>query len=170
MELILRKLKKEEASYAYEFIKDAKEYLKDNNINQWQNGYPNINTIKEDAEKERGYFIVVDGICSGYICIDFDGDPGYKDIVGKWISNGEYAVVHRMTIDSSFRGKGLAGSVLGEVEKLTVSHGVYSVKIDTDESNRKMQHILTSNGYLYCGTIISSDGGERRAYEKILKK
>ena len=166
----LKRVEKGEEKRAFEFINDAKKYLKENGVNQWQNGYPNISTIERDAELERGYFIIKDGEEIGYVCIDFGGEPGYEKIDGKWKSSGKYSVIHRMTIKNTFRNSGIAFEVFRLAEELTLKNKIYSVKVDTDNSNKKMQHIISKSGYEYCGIIISEDGGERLAYEKTLKK
>ena len=166
----LKRLKKGEEKRALDFIEEAKLYLKECGVNQWQNGYPNLSTIEKDVELSRGYFIEKDEEEIGYVCIDFLGEPGYENIIGKWKSNGNYSVIHRMTIKSKFRDNGIAYKVFSMLETLTLEKGVGTIKVDTDISNKKMQHIISKYGFEYCGTVISEDGGERLAYEKILKK
>ena len=42
-----------------------------------------------------------------------------------------------------------------------------SFRIDTDENNEVMKHLLTKNGFTYCGTIWF-DNSVKIAYEKLL--
>ena len=70
----LKVVKKGEEERVMHFINDAKLYLKEKGINQWQNGYPNMETVKKDVEFLRGFFILRDKISIGYVCIDFEGD------------------------------------------------------------------------------------------------
>lgn len=40
-----------------DLINQAKEYFKDNNINQWQKGYPDISTILDDIISGNSYVL-----------------------------------------------------------------------------------------------------------------
>ena len=164
----LRLATEDDIDSIYEIIEEVKIYLKNEEINQWQNGYPDRNTIKNDVDNKKGHLILVDEKIAGYICIDFDGEPGYEEIVGNWLTNQKYVVIHRMAIKKEFRGNGISYDVFKLVENIAEERGISSIKIDTDVSNKRMQHLLNKLNYTYCGTIISTDGGERLAYEKII--
>lgn len=165
----LKRVKKGEEVMAMGFIEDAKEYLKKNNVNQWQNGYPNIETIKKDVEFSRAFFIMSDGKKIGYVCLDFQGEKAYEEIEGKWKVFGKYCVIHRMTINKGDRNKGIAKMVFKLAEEYAYSNDIGIIRIDTDTSNEKMKYLIEKTGYYYCGNIVSADGGKRLAYEKKLK-
>lgn len=42
-------------SRVMDLINQAKEYFKDNDINQWQKGYPDISTILDDIISDNSY-------------------------------------------------------------------------------------------------------------------
>lgn len=65
-----------------------------------------------------GYVIEKDDEIAAYMCIDFSGEPAYKNIKGKWNAEEIYAVVHRMAFSSSFRGIGLTSIAFSLIEKL----------------------------------------------------
>lgn len=44
-------------SRVMDLINQAKEYFKDNDINQWQKGYPDINTILDDILSGNSYVL-----------------------------------------------------------------------------------------------------------------
>ena len=56
--MILRQTKLEDISRVMEIINQAKCYFKENGIDQWQDGYPNEETIKKDIEKNEAYVLV----------------------------------------------------------------------------------------------------------------
>lgn len=158
----------DDLNFAMEFINQAKKYLKSQCIDQWQKGYPDEISIKNDLENQKGYFLSCDSNFIGYLCIDFDGEPAYDNLNGEWLNkNQKYVVVHRMAISNDYRGKGIASIAFNLVEELAKSKGVFSFKVDTDEDNSKMKHILSKNGFQYCGTIWF-DNSVKIAYEKIL--
>ena len=100
-------------------------------------------------------------------CIDFDGEPAYCNIQGEWRTEGVYAVVHRISISSQFRNRGLAKEIFELIETLCNDKGIKSIRIDTYRLNERMQHVLTKSGFIYCG-IVTYPFGERLAYERIL--
>lgn len=162
-----RKAKFEDIDTILKIIKDAKEHLKNSGLSQWQGDYPDRSTIEEDIEKEIGYVLSIDDIIKGYVVVDFIDDEIYRDIKGKWKTDGLYASIHRTAIDSSCRGLGYGSEFFKFAEKVALERGVFSVRVDTDPKNLTMKHLFEKNGYEYCGTVFIE--GEKIAYEKILK-
>mgnify|MGYP003586234854 CR=1 FL=1 len=150
-----------------ELIGQAKAFLKNSGVDQWQNGYPDQACIERDIIGGKGYLCMQQGSIVGYLCIDFDGEPAYENLNGSWLSSEPYVVVHRMTFDQQFRGKGLATQALVLTEELSRARGIRSFKIDTDNDNKIMKHLMQKNGFTYCGTICF-DNSEKIAYEKLI--
>lgn len=162
----LRITKKEELDVAVQIICEAKEHLRSQGINQWQSGYPDRKCICDDIEKQRGYFCMSGKDILGYLCIDFEGEPAYETLDGNWKCDDEYAVVHRLAIRSQQRGKGIASLAFSFVQELCMEKGIHSIRVDTDEDNKKMQHILYKSGFEYCGTVWFAQS-TKMAFEKI---
>lgn len=158
----------EEIQTALDIIDEAKQHLKDQGIDQWQNGYPDYECIKNDALNEKGFFIKQNNKILGYLCIDFDGEPAYENLTGDWNTGEKYVVVHRMAITKDARGKNLSSQVFNLVEQMSIQKGVYNFRVDTDEDNLKMQHILKKNGFEYRGTIWF-DNSLKIAFDKTIK-
>ncbi len=163
----LIKISFEDVEYAMQIIEMAKLHLKEQGIDQWQNGYPDLKCIRKDAQNGKGYFAIDDEDVLGYLCIDFDGEPAYDNLKGEWASQEKYVVVHRMAINDRSRGKNISDKIFGAVEELAKLEGVNYFRVDTDEANKKMQHILKKNGFEYRG-IIWFDNSEKIAYDKKL--
>lgn len=108
-----------------------------------------------------------EGRLAAYLCIDFDGEPAYREIKGAWRSEEPYATVHRMAFAREFRGKGLADAVFRLAGELCLEKGVRYMRADTDYPNERMQHVLKKNGFVLCGEIFYQGGG-RLAYDKML--
>ncbi len=64
-------------------------------------------------------------------------------------------------------GKGLATVSLRLAEECMKRRKTGSFRIDTDENNEVMKHLLSKNGFAYCGTIWF-DNSVKIAYEKLL--
>lgn len=165
----LQIVKEEDFEIVMNMINVAKQHLKEQGIDQQQNGYPDEACIHNDIINKRGYFLSDKNQELGYLCIDFDGEPAYEKLDGKWLSDGKYVVVHRLALSEKARGKNISSIVFQLVEELALEKGITAFRVDTDADNQKMQHILKKNGFTFCGTIWF-DNSEKIAFEKILKK
>jgi GNAT superfamily N-acetyltransferase len=163
----LRQAAKGEAQLAMDIIDMAKKHLKQQNIDQWQSGYPDFNCIEKDIAEGKGYFITDKDTILGYLCIDFAGEPAYETLKGTWKTEDKYVVVHRMAFTDDARGRGISSIAFKLVENLSKMKGITSFRIDTDSNNHKMQHILQKNGFEYRGPILF-DNSEKIAFDKII--
>ncbi|HLR35733.1 MAG TPA: GNAT family N-acetyltransferase [Tissierellales bacterium] len=150
-------------------IRKAQDYFKEQGIDQWQNNYPNVEIISKDISNEYGYVLLKDNIIIGTVAVSFDGEKTYEYIYnGRWISNNEYAVIHRMAIDSRYKRAGLATLIIEYIEEVCLDKDVHSIRVDTHKENLAMQKLLKKNGFIYCGIIYLEDKSERMAFEKII--
>ena len=85
-------------------------------------------------------------------------------IDGRWKTDKPYAVVHRMAFLHNSRGKGLAGNAFSLIKEFCVENGIEAIRIDTQEENKVMQHLVIREGFQYCG-LVTFDGGPKLAYE-----
>lgn len=163
-----RKTVEEDIISIMKIINAAQAYFKEQEIDQWQNGYPNYNSIENDINNGYSYVLDENDKIIGTVAVSFDGEETYENIYnGAWITNEEYAVVHRIAVDSNYKGQGIASIIIKNIEDLCINKGVHSIKIDTHKENLSMQKLLQKNGFKYCGIIYLEDGNERIAFEKI---
>lgn len=164
-----RKAMESDINSIMKIIKQAQDYFKKQGIDQWQNNYPNIETIKNDIAKGYGYVLLKDGEVAGTVAVSFDGEKTYEYIYdGKWLSDFEYAVIHRMAIDNNLKGLGLASIIMKKVEEMCINKGIKSIRIDTHEDNKSMQRLIEKNRFQYCGIIYLADNSKRLAFEKLI--
>lgn len=163
-----RKANENDVSNILHIIHQAKAYFKNNRIDQWQNGYPNMEIVQRDIQCGYAYILTTGNRVVGTIAISFDGEKTYRRIRdGAWITDGPYAVIHRIAIDDRFKGAGFASVFIHYFEKMCVEKGIHSIRVDTHKENLSMQRLLQKNGFQYCGIINLEDGNERNAYEKV---
>ena len=55
------------------------------------------------------------------------------------------------------------------VEELCRKNGLRYLRCDTDEQNKRMQHVFKKNGFSYCG-IIDYFGDGKLAFDKLLDR
>jgi len=166
-----------------EIIEKAKIELRKLGLEQWQNGYPDREVIENDIKSGISY--VLENTekkelesenftkILGTIVLSPEKEEPYSKIEGKWISDDDYIVIHRLAVNSEIKNKGVATKILEFSEKECIKNKILSIKTDTHESNEPMKKFLEKNGFSYCGVIYldrEPDVGEKRiAYEKIIK-
>lgn len=163
----LRKAEHADRDIIWNILQQAIERRRIDGSTQWQQGYPNINTVENDIEKGFGYVMTVDGEIAVYVALILNDEPAYSNIEGAWLSTGEFVVVHRVAVDEKFAGRGMVKMLFDHIEDFTRSHRIQSIKVDTNFDNIAMLKILENKGYTYCGEVFLA-GGMRKAFEKII--
>lgn len=167
--MVLRKALESELPACWEIIQYAIERRRQDGSRQWQDGYPNENSIRSDFENGYSYVVDDDGVLLAYGAIIFDVEPAYNDIEGQWLTEGEYVGVHRVAASPLAKGKGVARFFFTELEEIAKANEVYSIKVDTNFDNAPMLHLLDKLGYTYCGEVYFR-GSARKAFEKVLNQ
>jgi GNAT superfamily N-acetyltransferase len=165
--LLLRKVTLSDSPMIWTILQDAIEQRRLEGSNQWQDGYPNVLTIENDIKNGYGYVLTCEETILAYAAIIFDKEPAYDHIEGKWLTDGDYVVVHRVAVCSTTKGKGIATQLFKHIEELCLEHKIYSIKVDTNFDNVPMLKILDKLQYTYCGEVFFR-GAARRAFEKTL--
>lgn len=153
-----------------DIISSAREYLAEQNIDQWQDFFPSPDIIADDIENKEAYVIVSGDNTCAYFAFFAPPEPAYKVIYGgKWLVDTEnYAAMHHIAISKKYRGLGLAHIIYAKCEELARNAHYASLRVDTHEDNRIMRHCAEKNGFVYCGTIYYNETTKRLAFEKRL--
>jgi GNAT superfamily N-acetyltransferase len=153
-------------------INEAKQLLKNAGSPQWQNGYPNIETLKADVLREVAYVLEYDTKIAGMVVVQPGIEDSYTAIgEGSWESvEAPYATIHRIASANAFKGQGIGKQLLAHAVQLAPSLAVHNVRIDTHRFNKAMQRILAESGFTYCGKVYVKgyEDNERLAYQKIV--
>lgn len=166
-EIHFRKANATDIDIIWEIIQQSIERRRKDGSDQWQNGYPNLQNVESDVEKEFGYVITVDNEVAVFVALIFNDEPAYSSIEGAWLTTGEFLVIHRIAVSEKFAGQGLVKKLFDYVEDFVRSQNVQSIKVDTNFDNLAMLKILESKGYSYCGEVVLA-GGVRKAFEKVV--
>ena len=145
-----------------EIIDQAKAYLKSQNIDQWQDAYPNKDVLVNDITHDSLYVVKEDNLIIGVFCVG-NYEPTYDVIYkGEWSTNKDYVVVHRFAVRNEYKGKGVAKYIFDYVK----SKYDY-IRVDTHPDNKSMIKCLYNNGFTYRGEIFLNRTGFnlRNAYD-----
>ena len=164
---MIRKAVTEDLEGILEIVGDAQQSLRNRNIDQWQNGYPNRESILADIEKGIGFVAICEDKIVAYAAIIINGEPEYKNLDGEWLSEQDYIVIHRICVRKGHTRQGLASIMMQKAEEIALQNNAHSFKIDTHKDNGFMLNLLKKEGFTYCGEI-HYPHGERIAFEKML--
>ena len=145
-------------------IEEAKKCLADAGSTQWQNGYPNTDTIIDDIISGQAYVASEEGELLAYAAVTKSPEKAYEAIYdGNWEGKeAEYLVFHRIAVASDVQGKGVAQTFL---EGLIEGFDYLDFRSDTHAQNKVMQHIFEKLGFKQVGKVPVD--GERLAYQKV---
>jgi hypothetical protein len=164
----LRKANFSETATIWEILQQAIEQRRLDGSTQWQNGYPNPQTVHDDITNGCGYVLIDNNVIIAYAAIIFGIEPAYNEIEGQWLTNGDYVVIHRVAASNAVKGQGVATKLFKLIENLAIENNVFSIKVDTNFDNIPMLKIMERLDYSYCGEVYFG-GAARKAFEKVLK-
>lgn len=163
-----RKAEIEDKETIWKIIRQAILRRKADGSDQWQDGYPNEQSIENDIANRAGFVLTKSETVIGYCAAIVNFEPAYDTIIGKWLTDSDFVVIHRIAIDENFLGQGLSKVIIEHVENYAKEQNIFSVKVDTNFDNHAMMKIFDRMGYQYCGEVYLR-GNARRAYEKVLQ-
>lgn len=153
-------------------VHEAQAFMRTLNIDQWQDGYPEPETLLEDIRLGQLYVIAEGASVRAVAALSLLEEPVYDAIDGAWGAAGEkYLTIHRMATDNASRGRGFAARMLAEAERIAAENGCVSVRADTHRGNLAMRRFLEKHGFVNCGQVyyyVKKGDPVRVAYEKIL--
>lgn len=166
----IKHTKVEYLSVVLRIVNMTKEVFAEEEIDQWQKGYPKRDVFLQDIMMNESYTVFDEECVVGTFMLSKNPEPTYKEIhQGHWLQNDPYAVIHRFTIDPATRRQGLGMKTFMAIEAMIKDDAsIKSIRLDTHEDNLGMQALLEKVGYQYVGIIYLQDGDKRLAYEKLI--
>ncbi|MFD1317720.1 GNAT family N-acetyltransferase [Loigolactobacillus zhaoyuanensis] len=169
----LRQARTADLPVIMKIINEAKAYLKQQNVDQWQHGYPEQSDMTADVAAGLNYVLIRDDVIVGTATLQRGIDDNYKVIEqGTWRGAAEatYTSIHRIAVAAGYRGQHLSETLITNLLTLSLQLGYADVRIDTHPENVGMQHVIKQNGFEYRGIIYMHEPKEPRyAYQLQLK-
>jgi ribosomal protein S18 acetylase RimI-like enzyme len=118
---------------------------------QWDDTYPNPAAFQADIDKAQLWLVEIDGIVAGIGALTKDQEPEYAQV--GWDINEEAIVVHRLAVDPTFRGRGIAAALMNHAEDLAREQKITVLRVDTNTANQATQKLFPKLGYTLSGEI-----------------
>lgn len=167
MEHVFRKATLADVAEIWTILQDAIRRRKEDGSKQWQDGYPNPETIRQDIGNGVGFVLDTGDAITGYCAVLINDEPAYDNIQGAWLTDGDFVVFHRVAVAQEHSGKGLSYKLMEAIEAFARDNAIRSIRADTNFDNLAMMRVFDRMGYTYCGDVLLR-GSPRRAYEKVL--
>ena len=165
---MIRKLTPTCSENAFSVFLKTVEHMRSTGLDQWDELYPEKNTIEHDIVSGCAYGYFAGDIPVGYIAINTDTDPGYAG--ADWSLDDDcYLTVHRLAVDPGYRGRGIAKRLMLFAERHTLEKGFAAVRLDAFSKNPAAISLYDGLGYKKTGTV-EFRKGTFIVFEKILKE
>lgn len=160
----IKKLEIENIEEVVKVYDAARQIMRDRgNPHQWKDGYPTRADLEKDIENGILWGVFENGELCGSFAFLEGRDVAYDKIDGAWLNDNFYRAIHKVA--SSGKYKGVFGVICDFCKKAGVD-----LKIDTHEKNDVMKHLITKNGFEYCGIVEVLPNEPRLAYQYTFKE
>ena len=167
--MIIRKANKTDLDNIMLMYKSCVKGMIANDIDQWDETYPNDGVIMEDLIAQTYFVAIKNNVIIGGINIDLDQDKTYLDINWEDTSNS-FLVVHRLAVKEEFWKKKIGKKLMIFAENMVIEKGLKSIRLDTYSGNPKAMEFYRRLGYRELGSInLKADKNEYYCFEKIIK-
>ena len=142
----------------------SRKTMKEQGIDQWQDGYPFPSDIEDDIINQRAYVVYCDGELGGYFAYTTGKEEVYENITeGEFREEKQYrySSVHRVAVAPARRGHGFGSKMFEYAVKLAHIDHALSLRCDTHEDNKPMRALLAKCGFQYCGVVYYERAGKR---------
>jgi ribosomal protein S18 acetylase RimI-like enzyme len=160
----VRQAKPEDESAIDELLKEAAKWLQNKGSNQWSGilkGEDRHNT--SEAIKRGEVFVgMVDDQMAGMFVLWSRQSEWDEEFWGKDSSN-VYVYLHRLSVQRSFSGQGIAQQLLFEAKAYAKQNGFSAVRLDCIAENAYLNQLYQEAGFSYSGKKIDiiADGAKK---------
>ena len=166
---MIRKAIKDDLNRIIEITKACAVSMISNNIFQWNEHYPNIETFENDVLNESLFVLEINNKLIGCLVISNDMDEFYKKV--KWLTpNYNNIYLHRLAIDPCYQKKGFAKQLMTFSFEYAKANNIKSIRLDTFSGN-PFNNIFYSNlGFEKLGKIYFRKQSDKPFYcfEKVM--
>lgn len=165
---MIRKANLEDIKEIMDIISTTISEMHSYNNYQWDKNYPQEKDFISDINHGDLYVLEKDGKVVAFVCVNKVEPTEYSGL--NWSLQKEAMVIHRMSVHSEYRRKGVGKELMIFAEDLAKTNKSCYLKTDTYSTNEKMNALFIKCGYNFIGEM-SFAGKEKsfNCYDKVLK-
>ncbi|UQS85658.1 GNAT family N-acetyltransferase [Apilactobacillus apisilvae] len=174
--MLMRRAHIEDLNAIKQIIFEGKELLSKQGVNQWQDGYPNTDSLINDIRNQWTVVLEENGEILGTAAVIPGTDDSYENLDGIWLSNGPYVSIHRVAVSNHHHGRGLSQKLFEAIYDVVKNvNGINSIRVDTNPDNLGMQHVIKKAGFIETGKVVPISATQNTkirnyAYERLIKQ
>lgn len=133
-----------------QLLNAAKENMKENGLDQWDEIYPAISDVAKDIKEGTLTLVKQGGKLVAVYTLNKYQDAAYK--FGNFKDNSDnFIVLHRLCVKPEYRGMGIAARTLRHIDEEALKEGFSSIRLDVFTKNPRAVKLYESAGYSYAG-------------------
>lgn len=133
-----------------QLLNAAKENMKENGLDQWDEIYPAISDVAKDIKEGTLTLVKQGGKLVAVYTLNKHQDAAYK--FGNFKDNSDnFIVLHRLCVKPEYRRMGIAARTLRHIDEEALKEGFSSIRLDVFTKNPRAVKLYESAGYSYAG-------------------
>lgn len=163
----IRLATKDDLDAVWEMFRGAVRRMREDGIDQWDEIYPDLDTLREDVEKREMLLLTESGEPVAAAVVNEDQPKEYEEVPWTVCEKTPAAVIHRLCVSALARGRGLGRKTLFAAEQTARERGYRYIRLDTFTKNMPAKKLYESGGYRIAGSVTFRKG-QFYCFEKLL--
>ncbi|MGI5970585.1 MAG: GNAT family N-acetyltransferase [Oscillospiraceae bacterium] len=149
-DIVFRRALISDCDDVFRLFEQAVREMNRRNIPQWDEVYPDRDTLLQDIFKEQMHIGLIDGRIACAYVVNSEYDEQYKN--GNWrYPDASYRVIHRLCVSPDYQNKGVGAAAVRHIEQSLRSEGVEAVRLDAFTLNPFALRLYEKLGYSVAG-------------------
>jgi ribosomal protein S18 acetylase RimI-like enzyme len=132
-------------------VRDCIEGLRGAGIDQWDEAYPDRQTILADIRGQTAHVAGFDSRFIGMVVLNERQEPEYADV--PWRGRGRAAVAHRLMVAQEWQSRGVGRMLMQFAEQRAAALGYDCIRLDAFSENPRAIHFYERAGYRRAGRV-----------------
>ena len=128
-------------------------HMRENGIDQWDENYPDIDSLRGDIESQTLFAYRENGEVIGIVVLNEKQDEEYYQINWSTSEDQRNLVVHRLAVLPDHQGKGIARKLMDFAEDYAKKEGYDAIRLDTFSQNPRNQRFYEKRNYDKLGSV-----------------
>lgn len=128
------------------------QHMRASGIYQWDEVYPDLQVVEEDAYTRSLFVIRQDGLCVASVSLN-DVQPDEYRSVKWWYVSGQALVVHRLCVHPDWQRRGLGKNMMDFAESFAINHDFSCIRLDAYTGNPQALALYERRGYQRVGQV-----------------
>jgi GNAT superfamily N-acetyltransferase len=121
-------------------------------IHQWDEHYPDRDTLLHDLDNEELYVAINSGEMVGSVTLNQKEDPEYSRMT--WRTLSPSLIVHRLCVFPALQGRGIGSGLMGFAEQVAREARCNSIRLDVYSENLTAVTLYKHLGFSFTGQFM----------------